>query len=151
MKKIIIISIIVFCLLSFIEISCLANPNYGEFWASIDEESKMAYVAGVREGVQMCLLQLMDYSPPQSTNKEAVAKFATTLENNYNFISLFTKDEMEKTPNLLKTFTKVIDDLYKDPANTYIPIANMCTIASRKLRGEPINPLLGELRKKALP
>jgi len=147
MKKIIIISIIVFCLLSFIEISCLANPNYGEFWDSIDEESKMAYVAGVREGVQMCLQQLIDHSspPPQSTH------FATCLNNNYNFIALFMKDEMGKTPNLLKTFTKIIDDLYNDPANTYIPIANMCIIASRKLRGEPIDPLLGELRKKALP
>ena len=146
MKKIIIIFIIVFCLLSFMEISCFANFNYGEFWNSIDEESKMAYVAGVREGVQMCLQQLIDHStPPQST------QFATILNNNYNFIALFMKDEMEKTPTLLKTFTKIIDDLYKDPANTYISIANMCIIASRKLRGDPIDSLLGELRKKALP
>ena len=146
MKKIIIIFIIVFCLLFFMDISCLANFNYGEFWNSIDEESKMAYVAGVREGVQMCLQQLIDHStPPQST------QFATILNNNYNFIALFMKDEMEKTPTLLKTFTKIIDDLYKDPANTYISIANMCIIASRKLRGDPIDSLLGELRKKALP
>jgi len=151
MKKIIIIFIIVFCLLSFMGISCLANFSYGEFWNSIDEESKMAYVAGVREGVEMCLLQLIDYSPPLSTDKEAIAKFSTTLENNYNFIALFMKDEMEKTPNLLKTFTKIMDDLYKDHANTYIGISNMCIIASRKLRGEPIDSLLRDLRKKALP
>jgi len=150
MKKIIIIFIIVICLFSFMEISCLANFSYGEFWNSIDEESKMAYVAGVREGVEMCLLQLIDYSPPLSTNKEAVEKFATTLENNYNFIELFTKDGMEKTPNLFKTLTKIIDDLYKDPANTYIGISNMCIIASRKLRGEPVESLLGESREKAL-
>ncbi len=147
MKKIIIILVITICLLSFMVISCMANFNYGEFWNSINEESKMAYVAGVREGVQMCLQQLIDYSSPPSQSTQ----FATTLNNNYNFIALFMKDEMEKTPNLLKTFTKIIDDLYKDPANTYISIADMCIIASRKLKGESIESSLRELREKALP
>ena len=147
MKKIIIIFVIVFCLLSFMEVSCLANFSYGEFWNSIDEENKMAYVAGVREGVQMCLQQFIDYSSPPSQSTQ----FATILNDNYNFVAFFTKDEMEKTPNILKTFTKIIDDLYKDPANTYIGISNMCIIASRKLRGEHIDPLLRDLRKKVLP
>ena len=60
-------------------------------------------------------------------------------------------DDKKKTADLLKTFINVISDLYKDPANAYIPIENMCIIASRKIRGEPIDSLLGELRKKALP
>jgi len=147
MKRIIIIFIITLCLLSFMGISCLANFSYGEFWNSLDDENKMAYVAGVREGVQMCLQQLIDYSFPPSQSTQ----FATILNDNYNFVAFFTKDEMEKTPNILKTFTKIIDDLYKDPANTYIGISNMCIIASRKLRGELIDSSLRELREKALP
>ena len=45
----------------------------------------------------------------------------------------------------------VMDDLYKDPANTYIQFSSMCEIACQKLKGEDIEPLLRKARKKALP
>ena len=45
---------------------------------------------------------------------------------------------------------KVMDDLYKDPANTYIIANSIIEIACQKLKGEDIEPLLQEARKKAL-
>jgi len=45
----------------------------------------------------------------------------------------------------------IVNNLYKDPANTYIAVSDMCLLASRKLRGESIELPLRELREKALP
>ena len=73
------------------------------------------------------------------------------IKDAFNFTNLFLTGDAEKGIDLWKSLVEVIDDLYKDPANSYIPIANMCLIASRKLRGEPIESLLRELRKDALP
>ena len=148
MKKITIIFIIAFCLLSFMEISCLANES--DDWNSMRYIDKATYVWGVISGVSMCIKQIADCAP-QFTNKKNEAKFYAFLKDNYNFVNLFMTGDEKKTINLLKTFINVISDLYKVPANTYIPIENMCIIASRKLRGEPIESLLGELREKALP
>lgn len=149
MKKISIIFIIVICLLSFIEVSCLANAS--DDWNYMNYTDKVVYLWGVRSGVSMCIKQIADYPPSQFTNKKDEAKFYALLKDNFNFINLFVTGDKKKTADLLKTFINVISDLYKDPANTYIPIENMCIIASRKLRGESIESLLRELREKALP
>lgn len=147
-KKIVFIFIIVLGLICFMENSCLANES--DDWNSMNYIYKTTYVWGVMSGVSMFMKQIADCAP-QFTNKKNEAEFYVFLEDNYNFINLFMTSDTKKTIDLLKTFTKVIDDLYKDSANTYIPIENMCIIASRKLRGEPIELLLGELRKKTLP
>ena len=148
MKKLIIIFIIAFCLISFMKISCLANES--DDWNYMHYTDKVVYVWGVTSGVSMCIKQIADYPPSQFTNKKDEAKFYALLKDNFNFINLFVTGDKKKTADLLKTFVNIVSDLYKDPANTYIPIANMCLIASRKLRGEPIELLLGELREKAL-
>lgn len=44
-----------------------------------------------------------------------------------------------------------MDDLYKDPANTYIKLAPIIEIACQKLKGEDVEPLLQKARKEALP
>jgi len=99
----------------------------------------------------MWIEQLLDHTPHQFTTKEDEVKFTAFTLDNFNFVNLFMIDDRKKFENFLKTFIKIMNDLYKDPANTYIPNANMCLIASRKLRGEPIESLLREFREKALP
>jgi len=150
MKKLITIFIIAFCLLSFMEISCLAKFD-GEGWNQLNYTDKETFVMGVWDGVHLCLGQLIDYGPSRDTLKKNKAKFWALLEDDFHFLDLFATGDDKKTANLFETFVKIIDDLYKDPANTYISIADMCIIASRKLRGEPIESLLRELREKALP
>jgi hypothetical protein len=151
MKKIAIIFIIALCLLSFMEIYGLAKESGspGKLWNYMHKTDKVAYLAGVIGGVNMCINQFADYPPSQFTNKEDEAKLYALIKDDFHFIELFRASK--KTEDLIETFIKVMSDLYKDPANMYIRIANMCIVASRKLRGEPIESLLRELRKEALP
>ena len=148
MKKISIIFIIVICLLSFMEISCLANP--AEYWNYLNYFDKVVYLTGIIAGVNMWIEQLFDHTPHQFTTEEDKVKFIAFTLDNINFADLFVIDDRKKFEKFLKTFIKIMNDLYKDPVNTYIPNANMCLIASRNLRGEPIELLLRELREKAL-
>lgn len=149
MKKITIIFIVVLVLLSFVEISSLAKPS--EVWNPLKDFDKEVLVIGVRQGVWMFMEQLADCRPIQFANSELEAKFMAFYKDALNFTNLFSTGDTEKSVDLWKSLVEVIDDLYKDPANSYIPIANMCLLASRKLRGEPIESLLRELRKDALP
>jgi hypothetical protein len=149
MKKITIIFIIVICLLSFVGTSSLAKPS--ETWNQLKDFDKGVLVFGVRQGAWMFMEQLAECRPTQFANNEAEIKFMAFLEDAVNFTNLFLTGDTEKSVDLWKSLVEVIDDLYKDPANSYIPIANMCLIATRKLRGEPIESLLRELRKDALP
>jgi hypothetical protein len=149
MKKklfLLVLVLIVVYLLSFVGISYSSeNFTNGEFWNKLASIGKSAYIAGVINGVKMWTDQISDENPfRQFTSKEAEVKFSTFVSDNLNFLMLF-RGEIS-----LKTFINVISDLYKDPANTYIPVSCMCLIASRKLRGEPIELLLQETRKKAL-
>ncbi|NVM38339.1 MAG: hypothetical protein HWN81_22280 [Candidatus Lokiarchaeota archaeon] len=129
--------------------SSLAKPS--ETWNQLKDFDKGVCVFGIRQGVWMFIEELADCRPTQFANNESEAKFMAFLKDAFNYTSLFLTGDTEKSVDLWKSLVEVIDDLYKDPANSYIPIANMCLIASRKLKGEPIDSLLGELRKKALP
>ena len=149
MKKITIIFIIVICLLSFLGTSSLAKPS--ETWNLLKDFDKGVLVVGVREGAWMFIEQVADCRPTQFANSELEAKFMAFYKDALNFTNLFSTGNKEKDIDLWKSLVEVIDDLYKDPANSYIPIANMCLVASRKLRGEPIESLLREFRKDALP
>jgi len=149
MKKISIIFIIVICLLSFLGTSSLAKPS--ETWNLLKDFDKGVFVMGVREGAWMFMEQLAECRPTQFANSELEVKFLAFYKDVLNFTNLFLTGDTEKSVDLWKSLVEVIDDLYKDPANSYIPVANMCLIASRKLRGEPIESLLRELRKDALP
>ena len=145
MKKIIIIFIIVFCLSSFMEIFCLANEpsSPGEIWNTSSVMIKVVYVIGFQQGIGMTLNKLASAiigSKDSFLLGSDVGKAWDELIDLSNFI-----DEHE--PAILK----VMDDLYKDPANTYIFGADMCLLAYHKLKGEDIEPLLKEARKEALP
>ena len=155
MKKIIIIFIITFCLLSFVGISCLAAKEATSpsgMWNSMDDDNKEVYILGIREGIVMCLEQITErFLIPASKNKNDTSIIEDILENYYQFVTIFKADDFKTTDALFKTVVNIINDLYKDPANTYIEVSDMCFLASRKLRGESIESSLRELREKALP
>lgn len=154
MKKIIIISIIAFFLLSFMEISCLAKEAYSpsQMWNSMDDNAKEVYIWGIREGIVMCMEQITErFLVPAFINKNDTSIIEDILENYDQFVMLFRADDYEITLNLLKTVVNIVSDLYKNPVNTYINVSDMCLLASRKLKGEDIESSLRELREKALP
>lgn len=53
-------------------------------------------------------------------------------------------------PSELEAQIKITSELYEDPTNAYIPIANIYFIAFRKLKGKDIEPLLQKAREEVL-
>jgi len=141
-KRIVIIFIIVFCLLSFIEISFLAEEpfNYGKFWNSMSEGEKCAYISGLYAGMAKCMCDFIEIIEPtlKDWKEEEVAKYAALIFETYHL-----------SPPDYEVRVRGISDLYKDPANAYIPIAEINILAHRKIRGESIESSLREEREKA--
>jgi len=143
-KRVVIIFIIAFCLLCLLEISCLANEpsSPGEIWNTSSVMVKVVYVLGFQQGIGMTINKLASAIMENKDNFLAgndVGKAWDELRDLSNFID-------EHAPAILK----VMDDLYKDPANMYIYTVSMCEIAYHKLKGEDIEPLLKEARKEGL-
>jgi hypothetical protein len=98
---------------------------------------KLSYITGFRIGILKCVLKLGPLTSKAKGSDLAIA--FDELIDLYGFIKEHTK-----------AIITVMDDLYKDPANTYIQLELICEIACQKLKGEDIEPLLQEARKKAL-
>ena len=72
--------------------------------------------------------------------KEEVGKFID-IDTIYEIWLLLSPD--------FEVRVRGISDLYKDPANAYIPFADINILAHRKIRGESIESSLREEREKA--
>jgi len=150
MKKVIIIFIIVFCLFSFMEVSCLTKEphNYGKIWNSWSDYIRTIYIMGLKDGLQdqiyfsfirRLIIEEKDVFDKYLKDSEVIK----TEEARNKTLLGFIKFDDEAIRN-------VMTDLYKEPANTYISFYDMGGIAYRKLKGESIELLLRELRKEAL-
>ncbi len=135
MKRIIIIFIIVFCLISFMEISCLAEElrSPGEFWNILTKVEKAFYQRGLRDGIMECLEKLVPLIKDDDRGLTPIF-LLIAIDESYDLYSfIWEHGEAVET---------VMDDLYKDPANTYIQYPSMCEIACKKLKGEDVEQLL---------
>jgi len=125
------------------EISCLTLaeelPSSGEAWNMLSVTNKRFFMIGFQGGIAMSFNKVDPIVVGCSADSVEM-KVWVELVNLFNFIN-------EHVDAILK----VMDDLYKDPANTYIIANSMIEIACQKLKGEDIEPLLQEARKKALP
>jgi|SRR5665648_62659 len=140
MKKIIIISIIACCLLSFMEISCLAEKpmSPGEYWTGltkldrngvkISELVKKNYIRGIGKGI-LSTVTIIDLN---ELDFDKICDHA-------NFVLQYNEEIM-----------KIMDDLYKDPANVNIKLDWMCLIAYSKLKGEDVELLIKDGRTLGL-
>lgn len=144
MKKIIIIFIIVCCLLYFIEIFCLSeeSPNQylGKAWNNLEEGERLFLIAGFSLGMKA----LFDYA------LDEVESITIQTKPRNNLVLKEFMDFRDFLSNHLEAIYKMVDDLYKDPANMYIEFTQIIKIAYQKLVGEDIEPLLQKARKKAL-
>ena len=142
MKKIAIIFIIAFCLLSFMEIYGLAkepsSPGPGYTWSNkLSDTTKVYSVMGFVSGMEECLDKLTPIPVERDSNGGIALQELIDL---YYFVR----------EHVLAVIS-VMDDLYKDPANTYIKLAPIIEIACQKLKGEDVELLLQKARKEALP
>jgi len=141
MKRIIIIFLIVFYLLSFTEVSYLTEElmSPGEFWNVLTKVEKATYQRGFRDGIVECLNKLVPLIKDKDIGLPSIFLIMALdeLDDLYHFI--WGHGEAVET---------VMDNLYKDPANTYIKYPSMCEIACQKLKGEDVEQLLKKARKK---
>jgi len=144
-KRTVIIFTIVCVLLSFVAISCLPvkaiEPGKpGELWnrlVDLDSISghkisslvKTCYIRGIGEGI----LQTSGLINLSEIDKEGIVY-------NYGHFILKHIDEIKR----------IMDDLYKDPANVNIQIGWMCGIATDKLKGKDVEGLIQDYRMMGL-
>lgn len=152
MKRIIIILIIAVCLIFFVEISCLSqesNKSAGERWNQLTGETKFYIVVLYTAGIEHCFIKLMPFltlraeqAPPSNENKKLMEEEMKVIKELHEILSY--------SADYLLDITKVMTDLYKDPANTRITFSIMIDIAYQKFKGKDIEPLLREARGEAL-
>ena len=149
MKKIIIIFIIALCLLSFTGISYSNEEpkKFGEAWNSFSNIQKITYISaidhGITKGISICLMGYTDYFIEREgkDKQKQIAIAGLSILNEYL--------EIRSTFDI-EVISKVVTELYKDPANTYIWISDMYILALLKVKGESIESSSREAREKAL-
>jgi len=141
--------LIVFYLLCLLEVSCLANerPSPGEFWNITSAEGKVLFVLGYQQGIAMCLLEL---SPKINGILYKIDVVWDERCDELNEACYELKDYGIFIGKEEIAILKVMDDLYKDPANTFIYNTDMIYIAYQKLKGEDIEALLQKVREEGL-
>lgn len=147
MKKTIIILMIAVCLLSFTGIyySNEEPAKYGELWDSFSNIQKCTCLLGIDKGIikgiDICLKGYGSYFSEREGEEKIKQIAITGLTILHEYLELHSTWDLE-------VISKVVTDLYKDPANTYIWISDMYIIALLKLKGESIESLLREAREK---
>ena len=175
MKKIIIILIILVCLFSFMELFCFANerPNYKNIWDGWSDYEKYVYLWGLRDGLreQPTASSYSLFVNPEYSGDDDSRWAYRVLRREYLRGELGYSEETRKaieeeiwkerakawlltmefcSPKIpIEVIRDVTTDLYKDPANSYIYITDMCYLAFWKIKGKDINPILIKLREEA--
>ena len=136
------------CLLSFIGVSYSNEEpkKYGELWDGLSDIQKATFVvamdSGITKGFELCMIGYADYFSKR-VYEERYQAGITYLTAFNNYLDL-------RSPLDLEVISKVITELYKDPANIYIRVEDMYIIALHEMKGEDVEPLLREAREKAL-
>ena len=118
--------------------------NWGETWNYLSNDERILYCVGMRDGMAKGIFVCVEWMHINITNSEKSRlpklDFVIKFDQYCDFLSSNTD-----------VVIKVVSNLYLNPSNSYISITDMCFIAYQKLKGEDIEPLLRELREKALP
>lgn len=126
-------------LIAFLFLLCISNAvaqdkptKYGEIWASLSDSQKFMYLQGYRDGINATVSVGFIFThdcpgqPPYKMNQVS-KKVLPGFDNS--------------------TITKVMTEIYKDPANVFIPFSAMIGFANDKLNGENIEEKLRTVRK----
>jgi len=121
-------------------------PDYGEIWQILkSDDMKFIFLLGMIKGMDFSMEKLF---PRLSTKAEGLVT-QEAAQGVLEFIEIrmfFTEDNVDGTKT--RNIVNIINDIYKDSANTYIPVEKIFWIAYQKLKGENIEPLLQKERKK---
>jgi len=148
MSKAIFIILIVFSSIFLMGFSYSTNEshNYGESWASWSDYEKCIYIDGFEDGsidVYFRVIELMW----EIESLIAPSEFDKIMSK----LLKFGKDLRPPEPSNFFFIISVMTECYKDPANAYIPYAEVFRIAREKLSGKAVEKLLEEKRKEFTP
>lgn len=113
-------------------------PNFANFWTSMNAHEQTFYLEGYSQGVLYGIFEMaVIYNNEEDREK-------TEKER-----QLIKKIYLRDNSIDMKVLSKVITDLYSDPANSYIETNEMIFLAKDKLQGQPIDEKLIRARKYA--
>jgi hypothetical protein len=107
-------------------------PKYSEAWSNASHEIRMAYLEAYQSGVWDAVIIGTFHIQTKCPHSEQLNMMNQIKEQ------LFTTIDYD-------TIIKVITDLYRDPANTYISWAQMLRLAKQKLEGKDIKEYLNSI------
>jgi len=152
MKRIIIILLIAVCLISFMDMTYSAKEyyiNYGEMWLKLSNGYRFLYITGFIGGMDLWGIKILPILTSKMRENLLTYEETEVIQKLLDFRNYFAG--LVGDVDGFKNIINIVTDLYKDPANTYIPTYKMIEVAYQKLKGKDIEPLLREERKKALP
>ncbi len=118
-----------------------ASPyHYGQYWESLTKEMRVQYVAGFKDGMASASYHLKGkaYLDQNPKDQKHLRRSEATIQD----LTHIHSDQ--------QTLAKVMTDLYKDPANMYVPLSEMLVIAQSKIDGKPVEDMLLQQRKLIL-
>lgn len=164
-KRVVIIFIIAFSLLAFLEIHCLAqkpeesrfrfyqeNFNYAEFWNSLSYNEKVIYLLGVSGGIERYKSEIEDF--PLVTwkgldrNKLSVEESAEEIKKVSRVTGILFAWQNFVSCGGYRAIINNMDDLYKNSANMYISMIDMGFLSFYKIHPEPVELLLEVMRER---
>ncbi len=139
-------SVILLGIMSLTIISLAQSPpNDGQYWNSLSNDERVAFLSGYNHGLNDFLLEiygiLPEMLPGDSIRQREFGIRIIRIMDEY-----YINDEVVDFTTLGKT----TQNLYEDPANSYIALSDMIKISSDKIRGEIIDQKLIEARKTAI-
>jgi hypothetical protein len=112
--------------------------NYGEIWKAWDPAARSAYISGYVDGCSLTYLAASAWLPGgEAFRKPESGRVKRVTEECF---LVFENDSI----------SKVMTDLYNDPANVFILHSSMILIARDKLRGDDVENKLKEARRYAI-
>ena len=127
------------CVVWFIPLIAEAElVNRADIWRSWSIDRREMYIEGFRAGVVRGAVE----------TELAIRGDAAFKNRSARLTELFRTYHLKPFP--VSQLAAVITDLYKDPANAYVPIDDMIFTARAKLAGEAFEEQLARYRKSAL-
>lgn len=132
--------------------------DYGAEWRRLDLQNHILYVGGLEQGSAWMSRSLLamagDSAPRDSVERAAVRRLGLTP---YQRRIVRDIADHRAAPLAIERFgtravSRVMSDLYADPANTFIPWLDIVTVSVMRLRGDStrlVDERLRELRADA--
>jgi hypothetical protein len=134
MQKITNVFIITLCLSSFVGISCLAQESYAKTWNNFSSSEKQLYLLGISHGLMKCTRDFFLFTEDYLRgieDREERRMLTSSIKDSNNLLELISFN--------YKTIIDIMNDLYREPANTDIDFHYICFLACQRFKGEKVN------------